>query len=335
MTAESIASVLGALLALVLLFGPWLLGTATRLDRLHVRTDAAWAGLDASLARRAVVSRAVAAAGCLAPEPAEAVRAAATRAEAVERVDRETAESDLTRLLALLDRTALPPQLAEELADAEQRVVLARRVHNDAVRDTRALRRRRVVRWLKLAGTAPQPDYFEIAEPDVSGTPVSALTRRVSARIVLTDRAGRVLLFHGVDPGRPDASHWFTPGGGVEDGEELRATAVRELHEETGLRISPEQLTGPAWVRRPSFTFDGESYLGEEWFFLAAGIWTDHDQVDMSGFTELERSTMDSFRWWTLRELASTTDTVYPPALAELLPPLLAGNWDGRTRVIE
>jgi hypothetical protein len=36
-----------------------------------------------------------------------------------------------------------------------------------------------------------------------------------------------------------------------------------------------------------------------------------------------------------VRELASTTDTVYPPALAELLPPLLAGNWDGRTRVIE
>ena len=335
MTAESLATVLGVLLALALLLGPWLLSSATRLDRLHVRTDAAWAGLDAALARRAVVTRAVAAATELDPGMADTLRAAAIRAEAVERADREVAESELTRLLDQLDRAALPPQLAEELADAEQRVVLARRVHNAAVRDTRSLRRRRVVRWLRLAGTAPQPDYFEIAEPEIPATPVNPVRRRVSARILLTDRAGRVLLFHGIDPARPGVTHWFTPGGGVEEGEELRQTAVRELHEETGLRIAAEQLTGPTWVRRVSFPFDGTMYHGEEWFFLAAGVWSDDDRVNTSGFTEPERSTMDEYRWWTMRELASTADTVYPPALAELLPPLLAGSWDGCTRSIE
>jgi hypothetical protein len=59
----------------------------------------------------------------------------------------------------------LPAVLADELTDAEHRVVIARRVHNDAVRDTLALRRRRKVRYFKLAGTAPRPEYFEIAEP--------------------------------------------------------------------------------------------------------------------------------------------------------------------------
>jgi hypothetical protein len=44
-------------------------------------------------------------------------------------------------------------------------VVIARRVYNDAVRDTLALRSRRMVRWLRLAGTAAAPRYFEIAEP--------------------------------------------------------------------------------------------------------------------------------------------------------------------------
>jgi hypothetical protein len=77
----------------------------------------------------------------------------------------EVAENTLTRRLAAVDRDALPSALAGELVDAEQLVVLARRVHNDAVRDTLDLRSRRLVRWLRLAGTAPPPTYFEIADP--------------------------------------------------------------------------------------------------------------------------------------------------------------------------
>jgi hypothetical protein len=153
--------------AVVVLGGLFLLATANRLDRLHVRLDAGWLALDAALARRSVVARAVAA-GALGGEQAACVRKAADAAESSPRVEREAAENELTRLLATVDRNALPSRLADELADAEQRVVIARRVHNDAVRDTLALRRRRKVRYFKLAGTAPQPEYFEIAEPDVA-----------------------------------------------------------------------------------------------------------------------------------------------------------------------
>jgi hypothetical protein len=77
----------------------------------------------------------------------------------------EVAENTLTRRLAAVDRGALPSALTGELVDAEQLVLLARRVHNDAVRDTLDLRSRRLVRWLRLAGTAPPPAYFEIADP--------------------------------------------------------------------------------------------------------------------------------------------------------------------------
>ncbi|MGU3652553.1 exopolyphosphatase, partial [Mycolicibacterium sp. A43C] len=49
--------VLGAAL---LLTGSWAYLTANRLDRLHVRYDMSWQALDAALARRAVVARAVA-----------------------------------------------------------------------------------------------------------------------------------------------------------------------------------------------------------------------------------------------------------------------------------
>ena len=148
----------------VLLGGLLLVATANRLDRLHVRMDAGWAALDAALARRAVVARAVAAAVPGAPT-AELVRLVAERAEAAPRPEREAEENELTSLLATFDRTVLPQVLADELTDAEHRVVIARRVHNDAVRDTLALRRRRKVRYFKLAGTAPRPEYFEIVEP--------------------------------------------------------------------------------------------------------------------------------------------------------------------------
>ncbi|HJQ45522.1 MAG TPA: NUDIX hydrolase [Amycolatopsis sp.] len=158
-------SVLVAVLAVVIvLTGLFLLATANRLDRLHVRLDAGWATLDAALARRAVVARAVAAAALDGVEAA-AIRQAADVAETASRAERETAENDLTKVLGAVARATLPPRLSDELSDAEQRVVIARRVHNDAVRDTLTLRQRRKVRYFKLAGTAPRPEYFEIVEP--------------------------------------------------------------------------------------------------------------------------------------------------------------------------
>lgn len=157
----TLAIVLAAVAVFLLLGGLLLVATANRLDRLHVRTDAGWAALDAALARRAVVARAVAAAA----GPDDVLLAVAERAEAAPRPEREAEENELTSILAAFDRSVLPQVLRDELTDAEHRVVIARRVHNDAVRDTLALRRRRKVRYFKLAGTAPHPEYFEIVEP--------------------------------------------------------------------------------------------------------------------------------------------------------------------------
>ncbi|MCG8922753.1 NUDIX hydrolase [Lentzea sp. CC55] len=306
--------------AVALLLAAWVLGIANRLDRLHVRTDAAWAALDAALARRAVVVRAL-----LDP----ALAAAASKAESASRADRELAENELSGLLAALDRSSLAPAAAFELADAEERVVLARRVHNDAVRDTLLQRRRRVVRWLRLSGTAPQPSYFEIAEPTAQSDAVM-LKPRPSARVVLTDAEGRVLLFQGFDPARPQELFWFTVGGGVEDGEELRDAAVREAFEETGVKLAPEQLVGPIWRRRTVFSFDGETFDAEEWFFYAS---VDGLEVDTSGFDDVEETTISTFRWWSAEELEATEDTVYPVQLAELMGSL-GSEWDGETRSV-
>ena len=90
--------------------------------------------------------------------------ALADAAERAPRSAREAAENELSAALAMVDPASLPVALVAELADAEARVLLARRFHNDAVRDTLALRERPAVRMLRLGGTAALPSYFEIAE---------------------------------------------------------------------------------------------------------------------------------------------------------------------------
>ena len=154
----------GVLVAVVLGVLVWAYQTATRLDRLHVRYDLSWQALDAALARRAVVSRAVAADAYRHRPEGRRLAMLADTAERAPRAGREAAENELSAALAMVDPSAIPVALVAEMADAEARVLLARRFHNDAVRDTLALRERRPVRWLRLGGTAPLPSYFEIAE---------------------------------------------------------------------------------------------------------------------------------------------------------------------------
>mgnify|MGYP001127291260 FL=1 len=49
-----------------------------------------------------------------------------------------------------------------ELESASSRVGLARSFHNSAVTDTRALRRRRMPRLLRLAGHRAMPSFFDM-----------------------------------------------------------------------------------------------------------------------------------------------------------------------------
>lgn len=295
-----------------------LVARARRLDRLHVRTDAAAAGLVAALDRRAAVVRAVAATAgpvALGDPERRALRGAAQAAEAAGAgPGREPAENDLAHRLGPLDTAALPAELAAELADAHTRVAVARRVHNDAVRDTRALRGRRMVRYLHLAGTAPVPRYFEIAEPPAGETEAPTANgaapapARDAARVVVLDADDRVLLVEGVDPARPAESFWFTPGGGVEPDEDHRDAAARSLRAESGLVAEPASLVGPLWVRSVVFTQDGVVYAGREVYYLA--------RVDGH---EPGGPAPDRHRWWTVAELAVTVDVVHPHQLARLL----------------
>lgn len=155
----------------LLVAGVYLSWTAGRLDRLHARVDGARAALDAQLVRRSAVAMELATSGLLDPASALLIADAAHAAREAEGEDRPPAESDLSRALrAALDQpeqfeelssSAEGRQMIAELEAAGRRVVMARRFHNDAVRAARALRAKRHVRYLRLAGHAPPPATFE------------------------------------------------------------------------------------------------------------------------------------------------------------------------------
>lgn len=327
-------AVLAGLLAVL---GAWAYQTANRLDRLHVRYDLSWQALDGALARRAVVARAVAIDAYGGAPEGRRLAALADAAEAAPRQERESRENELSAALAIVDPAALPAGLIAELADAEARVLLARRFHNDAVRDTLALRERFLVRTLRLGGTAALPSYFEIVERphalahgDV-GSFNGVLSHRTSARVVLLDETGAVLLLRGSDPavGRGPLKNeapkwWITVGGEVQRGERLAEAAARELAEETGLTVAPGDIVGPVWRRDEVFEFNGSLIDSEEFYFVHR---TQRFEPSGAGRTDLERSYIHGHRWCDaadIARLAGAGETVYPTQLGELLADAVA-----------
>lgn len=158
------------IVGIAFLVGFYLSWTAGRLDRLHARVDAAWAALDAQLVRRAAAARAVAA-HLEDPEAARVLDEAATVALEGTPDGREMLENDLSRALKaslpVLVHDAAGEAARAELETASTRVGLARSFHNAAVRDTRALRHRRIPRAARLAGRRAMPEYFEIDDTAV------------------------------------------------------------------------------------------------------------------------------------------------------------------------
>jgi 8-oxo-dGTP pyrophosphatase MutT (NUDIX family) len=218
----------------------------------------------------------------------------------------------------------LTPALIAELADAEARVLLARRFHNDAVRDTLALRERRPVRLLRLGGTAPLPTYFEIAErAQISEGDVGVVSIRTSARVVILDEDGRVLLLCGSDPARTEGDApkwWFTVGGQARPGETLQQTAAREVYEETGLPADPAAMVGPVWRRDAIIDFNNAVIRSHELFFVYR---TRRFDPSTSGHSALERRYIHGYRWCDADDIAALVaagEAVYPVQLAELLP---------------
>lgn len=139
--------------------------------------------------------------------------------------------------------------------------------------------------------------------------------RRVS-RVVLLDENDRFLLLLTASPRlQTPVVRWLTPGGGVEEHETHAEGAIRELFEETGLRV--DSVGEPIWsIEGQSIFNDGhvQSTYSEYFvvrttsFELTNENWMDNEFVDIT-----------DVRWWTVEELNTSGEKYSPEPLLEVI----------------
>jgi 8-oxo-dGTP diphosphatase len=146
---------------------------------------------------------------------------------------------------------------------------------------------------------------------------------RESARIVVLDPAGAVLLVRhrdptSVDPENPELlTYWVPPGGGVDEGESYERAAIRELEEETGVEVSD---VGPQiWSRERDLIHGGELKRHMERYFIA---WAKSPHA----LRNRTQENIEEIRWWTLNELRASTETFLPEDFVELFASLIVGG---------
>lgn len=151
-------------------------------------------------------------------------------------------------------------------------------------------------------------------EPQRGGREQAGIRIRHAGRVILLDPDDRVLLMR-YDDGPPNGVHWSTPGGGLNPGEDYASAAARELAEETGWHDIA--LLGEIHRWTHTMEYDDVIVRQIDRFFLAR---TGQPKREISGVEAMHASDgIATWRWWSLAELDSTAEAIWPPELTSLV----------------
>ena len=151
---------------------------------------------------------------------------------------------------------------------------------------------------------------------------------RTSVRVLLVDATGRILLIDTRDPVMPEVGHWWElPGGGMEPGESIVQTAIREISEETGLVLTPSMIEPVEWTRSVTYVRRFVRTLQHE-HIVVARLTESTPGIVPDGRVPGEIDELGAARWWTVDEILGATDSTrfFPASLPRHVAAALNGE---------
>jgi 8-oxo-dGTP pyrophosphatase MutT (NUDIX family) len=153
---------------------------------------------------------------------------------------------------------------------------------------------------------------------------------RRSVRIILLNDNDELLLVHfskakvGAIDEKNTNSFWTLVGGEIEQNETIQEAATRELHEETGLNKNDFILGPVVWYGKLDLMVNDKQTKIDEKFIVAR---TSKHSVFFKDLIGYENKTLDDLKWFSLEEIKSCKEKVYPVLLIEYLQNIIKGKY--------
>lgn len=153
---------------------------------------------------------------------------------------------------------------------------------------------------------------------------------RKAVRVLLLNDSNELLLMCVQDfdirtqEGIMNKRFWCTLGGAIDAGESIEQAALRELYEEAGLAAEDIDLGPVVWHSAVDLMLKGKLTRLDESFIVAR---TKQNNVALLLPTEDEKEVVKKLRWFSLEDIKECSDVIFPLALADYLPDVIAGSY--------